>query len=71
MQNMLVETDKLDNIRPDYEATLEICSKDEPFSVSVACKGKPTALILYRNSFYMSVLQKLVVRYTKELLRYT
>lgn len=44
MQNMLVQTDALDDIRPDYEATLEICSKDEPFSVSVACIGKPCAL---------------------------
>ena len=50
MQNMLVETDGLDDIRPDYEATLAICSKDEPFSVSVACKGKANALILYSNS---------------------
>ncbi|XP_020875877.1 uncharacterized protein LOC9310249 [Arabidopsis lyrata subsp. lyrata] len=41
---MLVETDKLDNIRPDYEATLEICSKDEPFSVLVACKVNPRPL---------------------------
>lgn len=40
MQNMLVETDGLDQIRPNYEATLEIRAKDKPFSVSVACKGK-------------------------------
>ncbi|KAF2534407.1 hypothetical protein F2Q70_00032420 [Brassica cretica] len=39
LKNMVVETDALDDIRPDYEATLEICSKDEPFSVSVACIG--------------------------------
>lgn len=51
MQNMLVKTDGLDHIRPDYKATLEICSKDEPFSVSVACEGKPFALNLYRNSY--------------------
>ncbi|KAG7551735.1 hypothetical protein ISN45_Aa06g023820 [Arabidopsis thaliana x Arabidopsis arenosa] len=44
VENMLVETDKLDNIRPDYEATLEICSKDEPFSISVACKVNPGPL---------------------------
>lgn len=40
MQNMVVETDELDKIRPNYEATLEIRAKDKPFSVSVACKGK-------------------------------
>lgn len=52
MQNMVVETDALDDIRPDYEATLEICSKDEPFSVSVACIGKPCALnFFYRNMY--------------------
>lgn len=62
MQNILVEIDGLDQIRPDYEATLEICSKDEPFSISLACKGKPNALIWYSNSLYMSVLPKLVVR---------
>ncbi|KAG5394332.1 hypothetical protein IGI04_024295, partial [Brassica rapa subsp. trilocularis] len=44
LKNMVVETDALDDIRPDYEATLEICSKDELFSVSVACIGKPSAL---------------------------
>ncbi|XP_019083924.1 PREDICTED: uncharacterized protein LOC104706733 isoform X4 [Camelina sativa] len=41
VENMLVETDSLDQIRPDYDATLKICSKDEPFSVSVACKINP------------------------------
>ncbi|XP_019097222.1 PREDICTED: uncharacterized protein LOC104770816 isoform X1 [Camelina sativa] len=41
VENMLVETNGLDQIRPDYDATLMICSKDEPFSVSVACKIKP------------------------------
>jgi len=40
MQNMLVETDELDQIRPNYEATLEIRAMDNPFSVSVPCKGK-------------------------------
>ncbi|CAF2016215.1 unnamed protein product [Brassica oleracea var. botrytis] len=44
LKNMVVETDALDDIRPDYEATLEICSKDEPFSVSVACIVKPGPL---------------------------
>ena len=52
MQNMVVETDALDDIRPDYEATLEICSKDEPFSASVACIGKPCAFkFFYRNMY--------------------
>ncbi|KAJ4867401.1 gamma-irradiation and mitomycin c induced 1 [Raphanus sativus] len=44
LKNMLVKTDGLDHIRPDYKATLEICSKDEPFSVSVACEVKPGPL---------------------------
>ncbi|EFH50441.1 hypothetical protein ARALYDRAFT_351449 [Arabidopsis lyrata subsp. lyrata] len=37
---------KIDMIegQPDYEATLEICSKDEPFSVLVACKVNPRPL---------------------------
>ncbi|VVB17361.1 unnamed protein product [Arabis nemorensis] len=41
VENMLVETDELDQIRPNYEATLEIHAKDKPFSVSVACKVNP------------------------------
>lgn len=69
MQNMLVETDGLDQIRPSYKATLEIRSKDEPFSVSVACKGKPNALVLYGYSLHMSVLQKLVVKTHEGLIR--
>ncbi|CAH2044292.1 unnamed protein product [Thlaspi arvense] len=44
VKNMLVEADWLDHIRPDYKATLEIYSKDEPFSLSVACKMKPGPL---------------------------
>ncbi|WZZ01082.1 hypothetical protein YC2023_073410 [Brassica napus] len=44
LMNMLVQTDALDDIRPDYEATLEICSRDEPFSVSVDCIVKPGPL---------------------------
>ncbi|KAL0890595.1 hypothetical protein Bca101_014578 [Brassica carinata] len=44
LKNMLVKTDGLDHIRPDYKATLEISSKDEPFSVSVACEVKPGPL---------------------------
>ncbi|CAH8342528.1 unnamed protein product [Eruca vesicaria subsp. sativa] len=44
LKNMLVKTDELDSIRPGYKATLEICSKDEPFSVSVACNVKPGPL---------------------------
>ncbi|KAF8089966.1 hypothetical protein N665_0493s0022 [Sinapis alba] len=44
LKNMLVKTDWLDHIRPDYKATLEICSKVEPFSVSVACEVKPGPL---------------------------
>ncbi|CAA7023350.1 unnamed protein product [Microthlaspi erraticum] len=41
IENMLVETGGLDQIRPNYEATLEIRAKDKPFSVSVDCKVIP------------------------------
>uniref|UniRef100_A0A1J3I4J6 Protein DEFECTIVE IN MERISTEM SILENCING 3 n=2 Tax=Noccaea caerulescens TaxID=107243 RepID=A0A1J3I4J6_NOCCA len=41
IENMVVETDELDKIRPNYEATLEIRAKDKPFAVSVACKVIP------------------------------
>ncbi|XP_019098024.1 PREDICTED: uncharacterized protein LOC104770817 isoform X2 [Camelina sativa] len=41
IENMLVETGELDQIRPTYEATLEIRAMDKPFSVSVACKVNP------------------------------
>ncbi|XP_024006711.1 uncharacterized protein LOC18011562 isoform X2 [Eutrema salsugineum] len=44
IENMLVETDELDQIRPNYEATLEIRSMEKPFSVSVACKVNPGPL---------------------------
>ncbi|XP_018515055.2 structural maintenance of chromosomes flexible hinge domain-containing protein GMI1 isoform X2 [Brassica rapa] len=44
LMNMVVQTDALDDIRPDYEATLEICSRDEPFSVSVDCIVEPGPL---------------------------
>lgn len=39
MQNMLIETDGLDQIRPNYDATLEIRAVDKPFFVKVDCKG--------------------------------
>lgn len=64
MQNILIETDGLNQIRPGYNAILEIRSKDEPFSVTGACKGKLNGLILYRNSLHLSVLQKIVARHT-------
>ncbi|CAN8277312.1 unnamed protein product [Cochlearia groenlandica] len=38
IENMLIETDELDQVRPDYKATLQICCKDKPFCVSVECK---------------------------------
>ncbi|ANM68491.1 gamma-irradiation and mitomycin c induced 1 [Arabidopsis thaliana] len=44
IENMLVETDELDQIRPNYEATLEIRAMDNPFSVSVPCKVNPGPL---------------------------
>ncbi|KAJ0248647.1 hypothetical protein HA466_0157180 [Hirschfeldia incana] len=44
LKNMLVETDRLDQIRPDYNATLEICSKDDPFSTSYRFNVEPGPL---------------------------
>ncbi|CAH8272083.1 unnamed protein product [Arabidopsis lyrata] len=44
IENMLVETDGLDQIRPNYKATLEIRAMDKPFSVSVPCKVNPGPL---------------------------
>lgn len=40
MQEMLVETDGLDKISPNYDATLEIRAQDKPLSVTIACKRK-------------------------------
>jgi hypothetical protein len=39
IQNMLIVTDKLDRIRPEYEATLVICPVDGLVSVSIPCQG--------------------------------
>jgi hypothetical protein len=36
---MLIVTDKLDRIRPEYEATLVICPVDGLVSVSIPCQG--------------------------------
>ncbi|EOA19247.1 hypothetical protein CARUB_v10000030mg [Capsella rubella] len=44
IENMLVETEELDQIRPNYEATLQIRAMGKPFSVSVACKVNPGPL---------------------------
>ncbi|XP_074360084.1 structural maintenance of chromosomes flexible hinge domain-containing protein GMI1-like isoform X1 [Apium graveolens] len=40
-ENILVKSSEVDLIRPGYEAQLTICSKDEPFDVSVPCKVLP------------------------------
>lgn len=39
IQNMLIVSDKLDRIRPEYEATLVICPVDGLVSVSIPCQG--------------------------------
>ncbi|XP_058100475.1 structural maintenance of chromosomes flexible hinge domain-containing protein GMI1-like isoform X2 [Magnolia sinica] len=39
--DMLIESSNLDLIRPQYKATLEICSGDELFPVSVPCQVNP------------------------------
>ncbi|KAK1392217.1 Gamma-irradiation and mitomycin c induced 1 [Heracleum sosnowskyi] len=41
VENLLAESRELDLIRPDYEAQLTICSKDEPFDVSIPCEVIP------------------------------
>lgn len=41
VENLLVESRELDLIRPDYEAQLTICSKDEPYDVSIPCEVIP------------------------------
>ncbi|XP_077226812.1 gamma-irradiation and mitomycin c induced 1 [Tasmannia lanceolata] len=46
--DILVESSELDLIRPLYEATLEICSHDKLFSVSVPCKVIPGPLYRVR-----------------------
>ncbi|KAG2240206.1 hypothetical protein Bca52824_090967 [Brassica carinata] len=38
IKEMLVETDGLDKISPNYDATLEISAQDKPLCVSIACK---------------------------------
>ncbi|XP_024438485.2 structural maintenance of chromosomes flexible hinge domain-containing protein GMI1 isoform X2 [Populus trichocarpa] len=41
VQNMLIVSDKLDRIRPEYEATLVICPVDGLVSVSIPCQVMP------------------------------
>ncbi|XP_074380628.1 structural maintenance of chromosomes flexible hinge domain-containing protein GMI1-like isoform X3 [Apium graveolens] len=43
-ENILVKSSEVDLIRPGYEAQLTICSKDEPFDVSVPCKVLPGSI---------------------------
>ncbi|XP_023635760.1 uncharacterized protein LOC17884597 [Capsella rubella] len=65
VENILIETDWLDQIRPGYEATLEICSRDEPFFVSVACKVSPGPL-KHVVEMYPEALKNLLPGYTVE-----
>ncbi|KAH9724071.1 Structural maintenance of chromosomes flexible hinge domain-containing protein GMI1 [Citrus sinensis] len=44
IQDILVASSKLDEIRPDYRATLVISSKDKPVSVSIPCRVTPGSL---------------------------
>ncbi|KAL0890596.1 hypothetical protein Bca101_014579 [Brassica carinata] len=44
IKEMLVETDGLDKISPNYDATLEISAQDKPLCVSIACKLNPGPL---------------------------
>ncbi|KAB5531616.1 hypothetical protein DKX38_018286 [Salix brachista] len=41
VQNVLIVSDKLDRIRPKYEATLVICPVDELIKVSIPCRVLP------------------------------
>lgn len=41
VQNVLIVSDKLDRIRPEYEATLVICPVDGLVSVSIPCQVMP------------------------------
>lgn len=50
MQEMLVETDGLDKISPNYDATLEIRAQDKPLCVTIACKCKIEILCLLVKS---------------------
>lgn len=45
---MLIESNKLDKLRPRYEATLVVCTEDGLFSVSVPCQG-----MYSKNTLYM------------------
>ncbi|KAF8089965.1 hypothetical protein N665_0493s0021 [Sinapis alba] len=44
IKEMLVETDGLDKISPNYDATLEIRAQDKPLCVTIACKLNPGPL---------------------------
>ncbi|CAH8342534.1 unnamed protein product [Eruca vesicaria subsp. sativa] len=44
IKKMLVETDGLDQISPNYDATLEIRAQDKLLGVSIACKLNPGPL---------------------------
>ncbi|XP_042487826.1 structural maintenance of chromosomes flexible hinge domain-containing protein GMI1 isoform X2 [Macadamia integrifolia] len=44
VKDMMIESGDIDKIRPDYKATLVICSQDELFSVHVPCQVAPGPL---------------------------
>ncbi|MCD7458064.1 hypothetical protein HAX54_037085 [Datura stramonium] len=43
-KNVAIESSELDMIRPNYEATLHICSKEDPFFVAIPCAVIPGPL---------------------------
>nr|XP_016460857.1 PREDICTED: uncharacterized protein LOC107784267 isoform X4 [Nicotiana tabacum] len=43
-KNVIIKTSDLDKIRPSYEATLHICSKDDPVSAAIPCTVIPGPL---------------------------
>ncbi|KAJ4954884.1 hypothetical protein NE237_011667 [Protea cynaroides] len=49
VKDMMIESGEIDKIRPDYKATLVICSLDELFSVLVPCQVAPGPLCHVRT----------------------
>lgn len=46
----MIETSKLDDIRPNYEATLHISTPDEALYVALQCQGICTTFLSRSNS---------------------
>ena len=59
LQDVMIESNELDSIRPHYEATLMIYLQDESVSISVKCQG--TLLCINHILLFSGILLLLVM----------